>query len=50
MTWLSQNWLLIAVTGAYAVQAALYARKHPAQALMLAGYAIANAGLLWTLK
>jgi hypothetical protein len=49
VTWLAQNWLLIAVTLAYSIQAALYARKHPAQALMLAGYAIANVGLLWSL-
>ena len=50
MKFIQANWLVIAVTIAYAMQSGIYihARRLP-QALMLIGYAIANVGFLMTL-
>ena len=44
------TWLVIAVTFAYAATAVdLLMRKDYGHALMFAGYAIANVGLIWAI-
>ena len=48
---MSQTFLIWVVTALYSVQAviAVYGGNH-AQALMLAGYTIANVGLIWSFR
>lgn len=45
------GWLLWTVTGLYGLAAASALREgHAPQAAMLAGYVIANLGLIWSLR